>query len=607
MGILATVEPLLDDGALEKYLPMTMDAATYKDHLYQLPLYFETLLFMYNRRYMQDEEVPATTDALLAYMEKNTGRGRYGFVEQHSTAYYSAAWIHGFGGSIIDETGTPFPDAQAVKDALEYHLQFVALMPGETEYNTVNTLFLEGKADATIGGPWMVPSAREAQIDLGIAAMPTVDAAGTALAPYSGVQGIHVLNFAAQQKTEPVKKLLAALTDPAIGIDLALASGCAPANSLCYDDERVAGDELVQAMRTTAEIAVPMPNIPEMDVMWTVVGNLLTDINLSGKDIDESLDAALAQANQLIEAKKSTGVMPLKNRTKETLASYTWSSPSLLLIALMVVFPIAYTGYISLTNMNVYHWFDFNIIGLKNYFRALFVFDSGFLSALSATVLWTAVNMILQLVIAFVLATLLNIQKLRLRKLYKTLLMFPWAMPGYVSILLWKTGIFNTQFGLLNQWMEKLGAEAVRWLSNDISAFLCCTVVNLWLALPFMIMIMDGAMQSIDRSYYESALLDGATWLERTRYITLPAITPIIAPAVIITIFTTFKQFDVVYLLTQQAGAKTGSGFHTILTYAYENAFITNNYGYSSAISIIIFILLLIFSARYQLREEGDK
>ena len=297
----------------------------------------------------------------------------------------------------------------------------------------------------------------------------------------------------------------------------------------------------------------------------------------------------------------------MKNRKRDTLISYAWSSPSLILIALMVVFPILYTGYISLTNMNVYHWFDFTIIGLENYIRALFVFDSGFLSALFATIIWTAVNMVLQLVIAFVLVSFLNIQKLKLRKLYKTLLMFPWAMPGYVSILLWKTGMFNTQFGLLNQWMEKLGQETVRWLSNDVTAFICCTVVNLWLALPFMIMIMDGAMQSIDRSYFESAILDGATWLDRTRYITIPAITPIISPAVIITVFTTFKQFDVVYLLTQQAGAKTGSGFHTILTYAYENAFITNNYGYSSAISIIIFILLLVFSAKYQMKEEVDR
>jgi len=304
--------------------------------------------------------------------------------------------------------------------------------------------------------------------------------------------------------------------------------------------------------------------------------------------------------------KKREKTETAKKRRRGIFYSYAWSTPSLLLIALMVVFPILYTGYISLTNMNVYHWFDFTIVGLDNYLRALFVFDSGFLSALLATVVWTAVNMVLQLVIAFVLASLLNIRKLRLRKLYKTLLMFPWAMPGYVSILLWKTGMFNTQFGLLNQWMEKLGLEAVRWLSSDLSAFICCTVVNLWLALPFMIMIMDGAMQSIDRSYEESALLDGANWFQRTRYIIVPAIKPIITPAVINTVFTTFKTFDVVYLLTQQAGAKTGSGFHTILTYAYENAFITNNYGYSSAISIIIFILLIVFSARFQLREEGD-
>ena len=296
----------------------------------------------------------------------------------------------------------------------------------------------------------------------------------------------------------------------------------------------------------------------------------------------------------------------MDKRRKSILRSYLVSGPSLLLIALIVVFPILYTFYISLTNMSVYHWFDYTLIGLDNYWRALFVFDSGFLSALLATVLWTAVNMALQLVIAFLLASALNVKKLRLRKVYKTLLMFPWAMPGYVSILLWKTGMFNSEFGLLNQWMEALGREAVRWLSTDVSAFICCTVVNLWLALPFMIMIMDGALQSIDASYYESARLDGASWLERTRYITIPSIKPIIAPAVIITVFTTFKQFDVVYLLTQQMGARTGSNFHTILTYAYENAFVTNNYGYSSAISIIIFVLMLIFSARFKLGGEAE-
>ena len=131
--------------------------------------------------------------------------------------------------------------------------------------------------------------------------------------------------------------------------------------------------------------------------------------------------------------------------------------------------------------MNVYHWFNFSFVGLKNYKDALFVFDSGFLAALLRTILWTVLNMVLQLVIAFVLASLLNIQDFKGRRVYKTLLMIPWAMPGYVSILLWKTGIFNSQFGLLNQWMQKLGLATVRWLANEVSAFLCCTVVNLWL------------------------------------------------------------------------------------------------------------------------------
>ncbi len=296
-----------------------------------------------------------------------------------------------------------------------------------------------------------------------------------------------------------------------------------------------------------------------------------------------------------------------KKKWTEVVFSYLWSAPSLILILLIVIFPILYTGYISLTNMNVYHWNNYRIIGLENYKNALLVLDNGFLTALLLTVLWTIVNMVLQLVIAFLLASVLNLKGLRLRNIYRTLLIFPWAMPGYVSILLWKTGMFNSQFGLLNQWMAKLGLEPVRWLGGDVSAFLSCTVVNLWLALPFMITIIDGALQSVDKSYYESALLDGAGWIKRNFYITIPLIKPIIAPSVIITTFTTFKQFDVIYLLTQQVGAKTGANIHTILTYAYEKAFITNNYGYSSAISIIIFIILIAFSAVTNMKPKEER
>lgn len=296
----------------------------------------------------------------------------------------------------------------------------------------------------------------------------------------------------------------------------------------------------------------------------------------------------------------------MNGKRKNYLKSWMISSPALILIGLIVVFPILYTAYISLTNMNTYHWFNYDIIGLKNYARAVTVFDSGFLEALGNTILWTAVNMVFQLVIAFVIANFLNVPGLRLRNVYKTILMFPWAMPGYVSILLWKTGMFNSQFGLLTQWMEQLSGQMIRWLQNDVSAFICCTVVNLWLALPFMIMIMDGGLKSIDRSYYESATLDGAGPIRQAISITVPCLKPIIGPSVMITLFTTFKQFDVIYLMTQQVGSQTGAHIHTVITYAYENAFITNNYGYSSAISVMIFLMLIVFAQMTNRRKEAD-
>lgn len=293
-------------------------------------------------------------------------------------------------------------------------------------------------------------------------------------------------------------------------------------------------------------------------------------------------------------------------KNKHSLKAYLYSLPSLIIILMVVVFPILYTGYISLTNMNIYHWFDYTVVGFINYKKALLVADSGFFHSLVTTVIWTVLNIFAQLIIAFGLALLLNTKNLKLRNLYKTILMFPWAMPGYVSILLWKTGMFNSKFGLLNQWLGKMGIDPVHWLSNDITAFLSCTAVNLWLALPFMIMIIDGALQSVDRSFYESAELDGAGWLKKACYITVPSIRPIIAPAVIITIFTTFKQFDIIYLLTQQAGAKTGANIHTVLTYAHENAFITNNYGYSSAISVLIFGMLILFTLFTRKELKGE-
>ena len=304
MGILSPITDFIPQEKLDEYVDITIDAATYKGVTYQLPIYFETLLFMYNKEYMSEDEVPETTDELFSYMQRNTVDGRYGFVEQHSTPYYSAGWIHGFDGYIINEDGQPGLNTQETIDALTYHLKFVKLMPGESEYSTVNTLFREGIADATIGGPWMVPAAREAGIDLGLAPMPIVSETGLPIAPYTGVQGVHVLKVAAQTKHDEIVKVLDILMGKDVAIAIAKESGCAPALEACYEEADIVSDDMVMTMREVAESSVPMPNIPEMDVMWTVAGNLLTDINMGRADIKESCDLAQEEALSLIEAMK---------------------------------------------------------------------------------------------------------------------------------------------------------------------------------------------------------------------------------------------------------------------------------------------------------------
>lgn len=283
-------------------------------------------------------------------------------------------------------------------------------------------------------------------------------------------------------------------------------------------------------------------------------------------------------------------------RSKRKFLPWSYALPSLILIGMIILFPILYTGYISVTNMNLYHWNDYEFVGLRNFARALTKVDSGFLGALGTTLLWTALNMVVQVVLAFLIALGLNVKGLKLARLYKTLLMFPWAMPAYVSILLWRVGMYNSEFGFFNKLLRALGMEPVSFLAENVPAFLSCMVLNLWMALPFMIMMMDGALQSVDKGLYESAKLDGAGFWKQCRYITVPAIRPILAPAVIMTTFTTFKQFDIVYLLTMQKGSLSGATLQTIITYAHQNAFVSNNYGLSSAVSIVIFGFIIVFS-----------
>lgn len=291
MGMLSPITEVVSEDVYQDMLPMTLEAGQYKGEQYLLPVYYETLLFMYNKD-LWEGGIPDTTEGLYEYMTAHTDTeaGTYALVNQHSTAYNVAPVINGFGGYIINENAAPGLNEEKTKEAIAYNKKFAEL-EADGDYNTITTLFNEGKAAAIIGGPWLISGIREAGINLGIKSLAEFELPnGSTLMPYSGVQGIGVMKHAAEEKKDALEKVFTALCDPAVGIALAEQSNCAPANQISYEDETVAGNEMIAAMKSTAEVAVPMPNIPEMSVMWGPAESLLAAVNKSGEDLDSAAD-----------------------------------------------------------------------------------------------------------------------------------------------------------------------------------------------------------------------------------------------------------------------------------------------------------------------------
>ena len=292
MGILAPISDVSDTAALNGELnKMTLEAVEYKDTQYMVPVYFETLLFLYNKG-LWEGEVPDSTDELYAYMEAHTDTdaGTYGVVNQHSTAYNVAPFINGFGGFIMDKEGNPGLNQAQTIEAVTYNQKFAALQ-ADGDYNTVTTLFNEGKAAAIIGGPWLVSGIKDAGIDLGIKSLSDFTLPnGKALAPFSGVQGVGVLKQSAESKGDAVEKVLKALASEKVGVDLVVNNNCASANEKVYENSDVAANEMVLNIKKTADTARPMPNIPQMSVMWGPAEAFLAAVNKSNADISAAAE-----------------------------------------------------------------------------------------------------------------------------------------------------------------------------------------------------------------------------------------------------------------------------------------------------------------------------
>jgi arabinogalactan oligomer/maltooligosaccharide transport system permease protein len=237
----------------------------------------------------------------------------------------------------------------------------------------------------------------------------------------------------------------------------------------------------------------------------------------------------------------------------------------------------------------------------KNVFLTSPLSEITFWQLLGRTALWTFSNVFCHVVGGFILALLLN-NNIRLKGLYRALIIVPWAMPQVVAVLAMR-GEFHAQYGFINVMLARLGIAPVQWLSHH--ALLTCTIINVWLGIPFMMVVILGGLQSIPRSYYDAAAIDGANALQRFRLITLPLIRPVLAPAVTLGTIWTFNNINVIYLVTGQEG---GSEDADILVSAlYKAAFSFSRYSYSAAFALVLFVILLTVSVLWLKFSKGTE
>ncbi|NLM41708.1 MAG: maltose ABC transporter permease MalF [Firmicutes bacterium] len=240
------------------------------------------------------------------------------------------------------------------------------------------------------------------------------------------------------------------------------------------------------------------------------------------------------------------------------------------------------------------------VIGLNN-FRRLFTnpqVTGPFVRVFIWTVQWALLSVGCTFAVGLFLAILLNDPYLRLRKFYRSVLILPYAVPAFISALIWR-GLFHTELGIINQVLRATIGSGVPWLQDPVWAKVALVILNLWLGFPYMMLVCLGALQSIDHEMYEAAVVDGASSWQQFYHITLPLLMVSVAPLLIASFSFNFNNFSVIYLLTRgrppMVGAQTPAGHTDILiSYTYRLAFESGrgvDYGLASAVTLVIFLI----------------
>lgn len=306
----------------------------------------------------------------------------------------------------------------------------------------------------------------------------------------------------------------------------------------------------------------------------------------------------------LLKFTKNNGVERFLNTGYNYTTGYIFVLPGILSMFILVFFPLIFTiilGFTALPNLledlNLARYFA----GFENFGRILGVFQLSdplnFYYTLFFTIFYTLVAVIIEVVLGVVIAIVLNEKGLKLKSAYQVIFILPWIIPTYISGLLWN--YFFQSNGILNQVLSVISGTAVEtiWFNDPLTGFFIVSFISAWYAFPFIMLVTLSTLQTIDPSIYEAAMIDGASWFQQMIHITIPMIRSTVLPSVLLTSIWTFNNFNLVYLVT-----RGDNRYDILVTRIYDYILYPQvaaqqgwTYGFASAYSTLIFIILLVY------------
>jgi ABC-type sugar transport system permease subunit len=279
------------------------------------------------------------------------------------------------------------------------------------------------------------------------------------------------------------------------------------------------------------------------------------------------------------------------SRWRDALVGYAFLLPSLLPLVLFTLYPLADSGYLSLTKWNLLSPVK-QFVGLSNY--AAMPRDPVLRQAFANTILYTVTVVPVSVIVGFVLALLLN-RPLRLRALWRGIFFLPTVVPiaALSAVWLW---IYDPHFGLMNYALQQLHLPTSAWLQSPTSALWAIVLMMIWQTAGYNMVILLAGLQNVPEELHEAARLDGAGWGALLWRITVPMLSPTFLFLVVVSAIQAFRVFDPIYVMTLGLGGPANSTT-TLVFHMYRQAFMFLEVGYASAIAYVIVGIALLFTA----------